>query len=83
MTEPQRWATGMLEKPRGKGGWSNHIGRVNHAYGPYMTMYWVKTLCGRTGRMGGRTTQEPKSIGVDCKVCLKSFAKLVQVEVSS
>ncbi len=68
-----RWNTGLVTKTRGRGGWSKHIGQVDHMYGPNRTWGYVRTLCGQSGRMYGTTTAEASSINVDCKVCLRSF----------
>ncbi len=80
MMDERRWNTGYVQKARGKGGDRKHIGMVQHMYGPYRSFSWVRTLCGMKGRMMGKTTQEPTSIQVDCKLCLRSFAKAVQVK---
>lgn len=73
---PINYARGLLRRPYGKGGWRDHLGIVDHYYGPNNSLARVKTACGLTGRMFRRGLPEllPAALGsMPCKTCQKSL----------
>ena len=49
-----------------------HLAKVDHTYGPFNDLEWVKSLCGSTGRA-------VRAYGPDCKVC----QRIVKYDVPS
>jgi hypothetical protein len=50
--------------------WSNHIGEVDHRYGPNKELAYVRTLCGRSGAIRGDGPKER----ADCGTCVKAWS---------
>ncbi|KKL26001.1 hypothetical protein LCGC14_2399700, partial [marine sediment metagenome] len=79
--ERPEYARGICEKHFGKGGWSDHLGFVDHYYGPYDRLASVTTACGRHGRMYRRKDAAtlPERLGVTpCKTCQKKLDALTE-----
>jgi len=52
--------------------WVDHIGIIDHLYGPHKNLAWVHTLCGRKGAMMNPTSYNGDRFGL-CGSC-KSLA---------
>ncbi|KKL47536.1 hypothetical protein LCGC14_2334580 [marine sediment metagenome] len=81
MPEQSEYANGLCEKPHGKGGWSDHLGFVDHYYGPFDSLASVRTACGRHGRMYRRQNAAtlPNRLGATpCKTCQKRLNALAK-----
>lgn len=65
----------VIQGRRGRGGFTNHIGIVDHYYGPFEELAYVRTLCGRTGRMNGKGLPQPDLNRAECGTCLRVWEK--------
>lgn len=70
MTTPMRLVrTFMPQGRKHRHSWVTHVGIVDHVYGPLNEFAYVKTLCGRKGKMFAKGTD----LLLECKTCLAAL----------